>query len=112
MMIISCCVSYLGHECLYLVDPENHSILQVKGQLLRGTEGREALDRGHHFLYADHLHCVSHHQGIDHGHVSTLSESQEQSTWQFNPAVFFFRFQCKQAEILKFPKHKTLQSVR
>lgn len=55
-----------------LVDPENHSVLQIKGQLLGGTKGGEAFDRSHHFLNADHLHCVGHHQGIDHGHVSAL----------------------------------------
>lgn len=63
--------------CSNLVDPEDHSILQIKGQLLGGTKGGEALDRSHHFLNADHLHCVGHHQGIDHGHVSTLGWGKE-----------------------------------
>lgn len=63
---------------LNLVDPEDHGVLEVKGQLLRGTEGGEALDRGHHFLNADHFHCVSHHEGIDHGHVSTLGDRETQ----------------------------------
>lgn len=57
---------------LNLVDPKNHGVLQVEGQLLRGAEGGEALDGVHHLLDADHLHRVGHHQVIDHMHVSTL----------------------------------------
>lgn len=65
------CVTQTG---FYLIDPENHGILQVKGKLLGGVEGRETLHRGDHFLNADHLHCVGHHQGINHGDVGTLEE--------------------------------------
>lgn len=72
-----------------LVDPEDHSILQVKGKLLGGTERGEALDRSHHFLDADHLHCVRHHQGIDHGHVSTLGEGERETEDNSIPLDFF-----------------------
>lgn len=57
---------------LNLVDPKNHGVLQVEGQLLRGAEGGEALDGVHYFLDADHLHRVGHHQMINHMHVCTL----------------------------------------
>ena len=60
-----------------LVDPEQHGVLQVEGQLLGGTEGGEALDGGHHLLDADHLHRVGHHQGVDHRHVGTLGGERE-----------------------------------
>lgn len=58
----------------HLVDPKYHGVLQIEGQLLGGTEGGEALHGIHHFLDADHLHCVGHHQVINHMHVRTLSQ--------------------------------------
>lgn len=54
------------------VDPEDHGVLQVKGQFLRGTEVGKTLDTGHHFFYADHLHYVGHHQGINEVDVGAL----------------------------------------
>lgn len=57
----------------YLVDPEEHRLLQVKGQLL-GAQGGEALDGGHHLLHADHLQHVGRHQGVDEVNVSALEK--------------------------------------
>lgn len=57
-----------------LVDPKDHGVFEVKRQLLRGTEVGKTLDTGHHLLYADHLHCVGHHQGIDEVDVRALEE--------------------------------------
>lgn len=56
----------------YLVNPEDHGVLQVKWKLFRRAKGRKALHTGHHLLNADHLHCVDHHQGIDHRYVRAL----------------------------------------
>lgn len=56
----------------YFVDPKDHGIFQVKRQLLGGTEVGETLDAGHHLFYADHLHYVGHHQGIDEVDVGAL----------------------------------------
>lgn len=47
--------------CPNLVNPKDHSILQVKGQLFGGPKSGEAFDRSHHFLNADHFYCVGHH---------------------------------------------------
>lgn len=58
----------------YLVDPKDHSVLQVKRQLLGGTEVGETLDARHHLLYADHLHYIGHHQGIDKVDVGALQK--------------------------------------
>lgn len=66
-----------------LVDPKDHRILQVEGQLFGGSKGGEAFDGSHHFLNADHLYRVGHHQSIDHGHVSTLKQEGGKSTIQF-----------------------------
>lgn len=60
---------------LYLVDPEDHGILEVKGQLLGGTEGGETLHTGHHPFDADHLHSVGHHEGINHRHMGALQHT-------------------------------------
>lgn len=62
---------------LNLVNPKNHGVLQVEGQLLRGAEGGEALDGVHHFLDADHLHRVGHHQVVNHMHVGTLGRGEK-----------------------------------
>lgn len=64
----------------HLVDPEHHSILKVKGELLGGTECGETLHAGHNLLNADHLHGVGHHQSIDHGDVGTLCHTTERKT--------------------------------
>ncbi len=61
----------------HLVDPEDHSILKVKGELLGGTECGETLHTGHNLLNADHLHGVGHHQSINHGDVGTLCHTTE-----------------------------------
>lgn len=58
----------------HLVDPKDHGVFQVKRQLLGGTEVGKALDTGHHLLYADHLHYVGHHQGINKVDVGALEE--------------------------------------
>lgn len=63
----------LGH---YLVNPEDHCVFQVQRKLLRGTEVREALDAGHHLLYADHFHCVRHHESINKVDVGALEEQR------------------------------------
>lgn len=59
----------------YLVDPKDHSVLQVKRQLLGGTEVGETLDARHHLLYADHLHYIGHHQRIDKVDVGALENN-------------------------------------
>ena len=60
----------------HLINPKDHCIFQVKGQLLGSTEVGEALDTGHHPLYAHHLCCERHHQSIDQGDVGTLENEQ------------------------------------
>ena len=59
----------------YLVDPKDHRVLQVKRQLLGGTEVGETFDARHHLLYADHLHYIGHHQGIDKMDVGALEDN-------------------------------------
>lgn len=66
----------------YLVDPKDHRVFQVKRQLLGGTEVRKTLDTGHHLLYADHLHYIGHHQGINKVDVGALEEGYELSLQQ------------------------------
>lgn len=61
----------------YFVDPKDHGIFQVKRQLLGGTEVGETLDAGHHLFYADHLHYVGHHQGIDEVDVRALQARED-----------------------------------
>lgn len=68
-----------SHQTLgsfYLVDPKDHRVLQVKRQLLGGTEVGKTLDTGHHFFYADHLHHIGHHQGINEVDVGALEERE------------------------------------
>lgn len=58
----------------YLVDPKDHCVFQVKRQLLGGTEVGKTLDTRHHFFYAEHLHYIGHHQGINKVDVGALEE--------------------------------------
>lgn len=58
----------------YLVDPKDHRVLQVKRQLLGGTEVGEALDTEQNLLCADHLHRVGHHQGVNEVDVGALEK--------------------------------------
>lgn len=61
----------------HLVDPEDHSILKVKGELFGGTECGEPLHAWHDLFNADHLHSVGHHQSVNHGDVRTLCHKTE-----------------------------------
>lgn len=64
----------------YLVDPGGDCILCVVWQLLekflavQRFSRRVPVDAGHHPLYAHHLHCVRHHQGINESQMGTLQK--------------------------------------
>ena len=69
----------------HLVDPVHDGILDVVGQVCGLEEGWVLLRAGGHLLHADHLHGVSHHEGVDHGQVSALETDRErplESLWE------------------------------
>lgn len=91
---MSCCESNISQVCQNLVDPKDHGILKVKGQLLRGTEGRKALDGSHYFLDADHLYCISHHESVDHGNVCTLQGRDREREREANRIILLSQMDC------------------
>lgn len=61
----------------YLIYPVHDGILNVIGQICGLEEGRVLLSTRGHLLHTDHLHGVSHHEGVHHGQVSALETETE-----------------------------------
>lgn len=80
------CVMFSGSETFfflpegaypYLIYPVHDGILNVIGQICGLEESRVLLCARGHLLHTDHLHGVSHHEGVHHGQVSALETDTE-----------------------------------
>lgn len=68
----------LTYTTTHLVDPGGHCVLCVIRCFHLRIAGWILTNAGHHLLHAHRLHCVRHHQSVDHCQVSALEEEQVQ----------------------------------
>lgn len=71
----------LIYTIINLVDPGGHCILCVIRCFQLRVEGWILTNASHHLVHTHSLHCVCHHQSVNHCQMGTLKEKTNRQRW-------------------------------